>query len=117
MSRVTRRPPPRSLSLLVTGGASPEPGNREGAGGRGAVLLGSGEERVRQGHPAARPTGRFSRVPLPKPKFGLLLLRQFLLYVYKYFSWGGGWGFHSSEWGHGGIFLFSFFFFLFLLLF
>lgn len=29
---------------------------------------------------------------LPKPKFGLLLLRQFLLYVYKYFSWGWGSG-------------------------
>lgn len=49
------------------------------------LTLGVTTVRVRQ---TARPIGHFLRVLLPKPKFGLLLLRQFFLCVYKYFSLG-----------------------------
>lgn len=54
--------------------------------------------------------------PTPKPKFGLLLLRQFLLCVYKFLVSGRGngmWGFHSSrEWEQGGFFFLCFVFVL-----
>lgn len=59
MSRVTRRPAPRNLCLLVTGEASLETRSSKGAGGRGAVLVDSGEECVGWAHPLPSPLATF----------------------------------------------------------
>lgn len=56
------------------------------ARGLDAILLILGRNAWNRGHQNTQGHWPLLRVCLPKPKFGSLLLRQFLLYVYKYFS-------------------------------